>query len=112
MGKEYAMNVDPRTGRVSNCRSGTPRGWYSHDVDRAARFDGQVTVGDGYALEQYIAEESIDREQKGLRYQTFSDKLFIPVRDDWISEEYGYRYEQFENVTLPDANFDKAFEVP
>jgi len=113
-GVGYRLQFDERNRKWGPCQEFPARGWYSHNPEQGARYDGQVTVGSGYALEQYVSETSGRRPgEKGWRYQTYSKTDFIPVRDDYGNDDT-FVYEQFENVTLAskDPKFAEAFEVP
>merc|ERR1719163_606241 len=56
--------------------------WYSHDIDKNAKWDGAVTLGGTFLVDQWRSEVSYDRE-RGFRYQTFSQVGCVPIRDDY-----------------------------
>lgn len=115
-----------RDGKVISCeKSEISHSFYSHDADVDAKADGEIMIGTGYPLEQYFTQEAKRWDGRtGSRYQTFSKKGQIPVRDDfWIPVRtqgktvYDLFYEQFENVTLADKtsfpyNWAQAWELP
>merc|ERR1719471_178334 len=80
--------------------------WYSHEIDRNAKWDGLVTLGETLKVEQWVSEVSERRPfpEEGFRYQTFAKKGCVPIRDD-------FRYEQFENITAIKSD-DVVWKVP
>jgi hypothetical protein len=76
-----------------------------------ANFSGYATIGssgiDGVDLAQY---EARDEERGVALYQTYTARDCIPVRNDFISDDTGFHYEQHSDVTLGvDVN---VFEPP
>merc|ERR1712000_235229 len=72
-GVSYRIIYDTKAKKWGPCQTFPARGWYDHNPEKNARYDGQVTIGNGYALEQYVSEESGRRPgEKGWRYQTYS----------------------------------------
>merc|ERR1719183_2851842 len=109
-GLEYVVTLTPDLKPI-RCEEQRPEhGWYSHQIDDGAEYDGSVTLGETLLVQQWIAKDNRGHDG-GYRYQTVTDKGCVPIRDDVIRQYEGFTYEQFENVTSIAAN-SKVWQRP
>eukprot|EP00043_Microstomoeca_roanoka_P029539 m.22209 g.22209 ORF g.22209 m.22209 type:complete len:208 (-) comp9268_c0_seq1:208-831(-) len=76
--------------------------FHRHDINPNATFIGNEILGfgqDQILLSQWFANDTTYHGEPSTDYQTFTMNC-VPVRDDHYTEETGFHYEEFSDVTL------------